>query len=232
METDSGQPTLAAMMETLRSVSDEAWGRYAFSREMLRERIPAGEIPELIGESLRCGEEYACRVMRETGRSTARDVAERLGVTVEPDTRPAGGARRILFARFTPPRTIDIMREPLARYAQLLPTLPPAESAALPDADGVYDMLLGHELFHYAEESHASEIYTRRRTIRLWKIFGFENRTTIRALSEIAAMAFARTLCRVGYSPFALDVLLFYSYDKSNARRIYDHIMERCTGPV
>ena len=218
-------PSLAEMMAALRTADDEALGESAVSRYILRDRIPAAKRREMAGASIRCGEEYARRLGEESGAATPDGVAAYYGLKVKPAGEPAGGGARLLFARFTPPDRIEILQEPLRRYRALLGRLPEAEAAGLPSAQEARDVLLGHELFHFAEDRHAAEIYTRTEKIRLWKIFGLENRTTVRALSEIAAMAFARTLCRTAYSPFALDVLLFFDYDEESARRVYQSIV-------
>lgn len=68
------------------------------------------------------------------------------------------------------------------------------------------------------------EIYTRTERVELWRK-PFSNKSTISCLSEIAAMAFAGKLLDLKVSPYMLDVLLVYSYDKNAAWGLYDEIM-------
>ena len=85
------------------------------------------------------------------------------------------------------------------------------------------EILLAHELFHAVEEQYAGEIFTRTEKIELWRK-PFSNRSVISCLSEIAAMAFARQLSGLSVSPYMLDVLLVYSYDKNTSYGLYDEI--------
>ena len=76
-------------------------------------------------------------------------------------------------------------------------------------------------------EEEEEEIYTRTETITLWKFFGYRHTSTIRALSEIAGMAFTKNLNQFPYSPFTLDILLYYNYNSSEASAIYAEVMQQ-----
>lgn len=224
-QTESVGPTLAEMMASLREVDGESWGMYVFSRDILRDRIPADKKREMIANSIRCGEEYARRVLNETGARTPDEIAAHFGLHVTSGSLPMA-EQRVLFARFTPPDEIEIMREPLEKYAAMRAGLPAEVSAGLPAESEVRNVLLGHELFHFVEERYQEEIYTRTEKIRLWKLFGFENRSTIRSLGEIAGMTFSKAINRIGYFPFLLDVLLFFGYHEESSRSIYRNIID------
>ena len=92
------------------------------------------------------------------------------------------------------------------------------------DMDELIARIVAHELFHAVEERHVKEIYTRTERVELWRK-PFSNKSTISCLSEIAAMAFAGKLLDLKVSPYMLDVLLVYSYDKNAAWGLYDEIM-------
>ncbi|MCI1956173.1 MAG: hypothetical protein LKJ21_07350 [Oscillospiraceae bacterium] len=221
---ENGRLTLAQMMTSLRSVDDECWGRYLFSRDILRDRIPPDRRDEMIAKSIRCGEEYARRILVETNARSVSGIPPFFGLRVHFSDEPAT-EKRVLFANFTPPDDITIMNQPMEKYDRLLASLPREEVSVLPAGAEIRDLLLGHELYHFTEERYRNEIYTRTEKIRLWKIFRFQNESTIRALGEIAAMAFARTLARVSYFPALLDVLLLFCYNKDYSRSIYQNIM-------
>lgn len=213
-------PTLVQMASALREVDDESWGKYLFSRDILRDRVTPEQKSEKIAKSIACGVEYAQRILSETETDSPDRIASFFGLHVaEGDVQMT--EKRVLFASFTPPDEITIMKEPLKKYGGVLAALPPEDSALLPAESEVRSILLGHELFHFVEERHKDEIYTRTEKIRLWKIFGFENNSTIRALGEIAGMAFTKMLCRIPFSPSLLDVLLLYSYNENYSREVY-----------
>ncbi len=84
-----------------------------------------------------------------------------------------------------PPDLIQIMREPIDKAVK------GGSLDGFTTREQLEDLILGHEIYHYLEEEYDG-IYTRTEKIRLWKILGFENRSTIRALSEIAGMYFQK----------------------------------------
>lgn len=219
------RPTLAQMASALREVDDKSWGTYLFSRDILRDRVMPEQKSEMIVKSVCCGKEYAQKVIHETGTDTPSRIASFFGLHVASGDVPMT-EKRVLFASFTPPDEITVMKEPLKKYGGVLASLPPEEAGLLPAESEVYSILLGHELFHFVEERHKDEIYTRTEKIRLWKILGFKNDSTIRALGEIAGMAFAKALCRAPFSPSLLDVLLLYSYNENYSREVYGSVMD------
>lgn len=212
-----GDTGLQEMMERLWRVEDTAWGMYAFSRDMLRDKVDDTRKKDMIQKAICCGYEKALNVMEQMGTSDPWEIARELGLTVEYLDK-GQIADRVLFALFTPPCQIQIMREPIDRAMEN------REIASLISREQIENLILGHEIFHYLEEEEDG-IYTRTEKIRLWKILGFENKSTIRALSEIAGMYFSRKLNRFPHSPFALDILLYYNYNSEEALKMYREVI-------
>jgi hypothetical protein len=218
------QFSLAEMIRNLLQVDDESWGLYAFSRDILKGRIPADKKIEMIKKSIDCGKEYAQRMISECGSSDVQIIAEKLSLKVSLKNVMITG-NRILFAYYTPPNEIEIMTEPVDKAVQLI-----LEDESIPieyfKKDSIINIILGYEIFHYIEDQFEKEIYTRTEKILLWNLLGFKNYSTIRALGEIGAMAFTKELNKLKYSPFILDILLYYGYDSSSAERIYRDVLE------
>ena len=75
------------------------------------------------------------------------------------------------------------------------------------------------------EETYQREIYTQTEKIRLWSLGPLHNDSRIIALSEIAAMAFARELTGLPYAPYVMDVFLVYGYSPEEASGLYEEMM-------
>jgi len=218
------QFSLVEMIQNLLQVGDESWGLYAFSRDILKERIPADKKIEMIKKAIACGREYAQRMICEFGSSDVQTIAEKLKLKVSlQDVRITG--KRILFACYTPPNEIEIMTEPVDKAVHLI-LKDESMLIAYFKKGSIINIILGHEIFHYIEDQFEREIYTRTEKILLWNLLGFKNCSTIRALSEIGAMAFTKELNGLQYSPFILDILLYYGYDSSSAEKIYHDVLE------
>lgn len=216
------------MIQELLQVDDESWGMYAFSRDFLRERVPEDKKLEMIKKSISCGREYARRMILEWGCQDIQTLAENLKLKIVPqDTMITG--KRILFACYTPPNEIDIMMEPVHKAVQLIMKEESIDVELFPK-HSIIDTILGHEIFHYLEDQYEQEIYTRTEKILLWNFLGFKNFSTVRTLSEIGAMAFTKELNKLTYSPFILDVLLYYDYDSTSAEIIYRDVLGKNSG--
>lgn len=211
------QITLESMMETLMQVDDNSWGMYAFSRDILRDKVDTATKKEMIAQAIRCGYEKADEVISRFGTGNPEQIAEELGLHVE-YINQGQVADRVLFALFTPPDKIQIMGEPIQKATEN------QSIANLISEEQMKNLILGHELFHFLEEEDET-IYTRTEKIALWKLFGYTNNSTIRALSEIAGMYFTKRLNALQWSPFALDVILYYNYNMNEARKIYDDVI-------
>ena len=222
------QSRLGDMIHNLLQVEDETWGLYAFSRELLKERILPDKKTEMITKAMACGTAYAQRVIHEYGCTDIRTIAEKLKLQIEFPAAVITG-ERILFACYTPPNKIEIIKEPVIQAARLISEQAPI-LVELFRQDGIIDTILGHEIFHFVEDQFEQEIYTRTEKILLWNLMGFKNYSTIRALSEIGAMAFTRELNGLKYSPFILDILLYFGYDSSGAEKIYRDVLGMSSG--
>ena len=225
MSDAKGPLSLQEMLTALKNVDGDAWGRYALSRDPLQGRIPEDAKSEMIHRSIDCGNKYAALILKQFGSVSPQKAAEQLNL----DVQLCDGTmseKRLLFAQFTPPNRIELMRGPLEKYRLVLENTAQNERGYLPEIETVRDILLGHEIFHYLEERDQATIYTRTEKIRLWHFLCFKNDSTIEALSEIAGMAFTKKLNNLVYSPFLLDVLLFFGYNSNKARDIFYHIKD------
>ena len=208
---------LREMAEGLAQVNDLSWGMYAFSRDILRDKISEAEKKRMIELAICCGYEMADKVMSSLGTWDPWELAEKLKLKVEYADR-GQIADRVLFALFTPPDQIQIMKEPIELAAE----------SGLPEGlltmDQIKSLILGHEIFHYLEEEEEG-IYTRREKVVLWRLLGYKSESTARALSEIAGMYFSKKINGFLYSPFALDILLYYNYNSNEALKMYREVL-------
>jgi len=223
-----GQIRLEDMINNLLELDDETWGLYAFSRELLKQRILPDKKTEMITKAMACGKAYAQRIIHEYGCTDISTIADKLNLKIElQDTLITG--KRVLFACYTPPDKIEIMEEPVSQAVRLISQEAPIFIELFPQ-DDIIETVLGHEIFHFVEEQFEQEIYTRTEKILLWNLMGIKNYSTIRTLSEIGAMAFTKELNGLKYSPFILDILLYSGYDYSGAEKIYREVLGMCSG--
>lgn len=209
---------LDRMAETLSGLTQEQWGRYAFSREPLEGKFTAQQKKDYTEKANACGREWAEKIIGRYGTRDPWALAREMGLRVNTPATPVGGGQ-VIFAQFVQPDEITIFADCVDKAAALC-----RESGCLLlEREKLQSTLLAHELFHAVEERHPDEIYTRTEKVELWRKL-FSNRSSIACLSEIAAMSFAQTLMELSCSPYTLDVLLVYAYDKNTAWGLYDEI--------
>ncbi|MDD3361451.1 MAG: hypothetical protein PHW34_07260 [Hespellia sp.] len=209
---------IVQMVQTLCSIEEQVWGMYAFEREPLEGKISLGQKKQYIKAANECGRSWAKKVMKEYETAQPETIAKKMGIAVKKTARPIGG-EIVLFAQFVRPNEITIFTDCIHK-ANLLEK---ECDCKILQEDILEKILLSHELFHAVEEKHQKEIYTHTEKIELWKK-PFSNRSKIVCLSEIAAMAFAAEIMRLQVSPYMLDILLTYSYDKNAAYGLYEEI--------
>jgi len=146
-----------------------------------------------------------------------------MGLKVEYPTFPEN-ADRVLFAEFREPGNIKIYMDAVKKADKF--TERPEVREVLTEQLDIKSLLLAHELFHFVEEKYKKEIFTKQEKIRLWSLGPLHNDSTIIALSEVAAMAFAQAITGIPYSPYVMDVFLVYGYSPEEASGLYEEIME------
>ena len=86
-------------------------------------------------------------------------------------------------------------------------------------------LIIGHELFHHIEAS-VKGIYTQNEKIVLWRLPFYTHQSTIRALSEIAAMSFSKEMNQSRFSPYVLEAVLLWPYNETRSQGILEEIKE------
>lgn len=209
---------LEQIAHDLKGLSDETWGRYAFSRDLLKEKIDEKTMLELIHGSIQAGKEAAKKIQIQYPNFAVPEVVAAHGVRVEKmKAEDERIGNRIMFALYTPPDLVQLASAPIEKLGAFdLPWLA---------KETVENLMLGHELFHHIE-THDPEIFTQKTKITLWKVLFYSYRTNVRATSEIAAMVFTKILNDLDYSPFMLDILLFYAYEPETATTMYYEVLD------
>lgn len=213
---------LETMLKDLTEIEAADWFKYVFSREPLNGKFNDGQRRQWMERSLECGREYAGKIREKYGTSDPKELAKAMGMNVSYPDFPEK-TDRVLFAEYRMPNTIRIYMDAVKKAGRFLAK--PEVRNVLTEQLNVADLLLAHELFHHVEETYQKEIYTQTEKIRLWSLGPLHNDSRIIALSEIAAMAFARELTGLPYAPYVMDVFLVYGYSPEEASGLYEEMM-------
>lgn len=213
--------SIKEMISQLVKLDALQWGGYAFYHEPLERKFTEEQKRDYILRANACGKETAERLREKYPESSVMEMTKAEKFRAELPKMPTGGGH-VLFASYVEPDEMTVYldcvekAEALAERENLWELLPGLN---------LTDVLLAHELFHGIEYRNRKEIYTQTEKIELWRK-PFSNRSRILCLSEMAAMAFAKELTGLPFSPYVLDVLLMYSYNEEAACALYEEILE------
>ncbi|ROR28258.1 hypothetical protein EDD66_105199 [Mobilisporobacter senegalensis] len=206
--------------EKLMLLDDIEWGNYAFSRDPLNRKIDSDLRTHMIKNANFCGIEQARKLKNQYGPATVKEYAKKLDLKIKYEDSD-GADNYIVFAKFNYPDKVTIYQGNIEKVTNLLEEKDMNEMMEHVDIES---MLLAHEMFHYMEEQD-EKIYTRTETIELWKIGPLRNKSKLMAIGEIAAMAFARELLGISYSPYVFDAIMLYPHDGGKTQKLVDEIL-------
>jgi hypothetical protein len=208
------------MIKELRKIDDISWGLYAFRRDPLDKKISDEDKVSIINEAIDCGCMEAKMLREKYGEIDCSSYAEKLNIDIlEVEAHDDGSY--ILFAKFNDPNKVSVYMESVRKAEALVQS---NDLKNLICRVNIKDVLIAHEMFHFIE-SQKNDIYTRNKKIQLWKIGPIKYKSGLVVLGEIAAMAFAKELLQLDYSPHLFDVLLLYAHNESQAKEIYNEIV-------
>ncbi|WP_165004502.1 MULTISPECIES: hypothetical protein [unclassified Enterococcus] len=218
MQEISSKHRLEDLLLELRKVPEEIWGLYQFRRDLLGKKISVPQQKRFIKQAIACGVGTAKKIQKQYPLMPVSKICEQMEIPIcQVASEKLAG--RITFATYDETEGIRVMAEPLEKLKQLTGTV---TSVSLDQAP---DLILGHELFHHIETVD-KEIYTRTTTIDLWRFLFYTHRSSIRALSEIAAMSFSKELNRSEFSPYLLDAALLWLYSQERSSSILSEVRE------
>ncbi len=203
----------------LLKLNDFEWGLYAFSRDPLEGKLSKEEKKELIDEANKCGAEQAKKLKAQFGEIRVSEYAKQLRLQVVHEDSD-GSDNYIVFAKFNYPNKVTIYSGNVNKVDKMIED---NDMGEILDHVDVEEMLLAHEMYHYFEEDD-KEIYTKAKKIVLWKLGPIHYKSRLAALSEIAAMSFARELLDLNYNPYVFDAIMLFPHDAKKTKELIDEI--------
>ncbi|OCA85932.1 hypothetical protein A8F94_13875 [Bacillus sp. FJAT-27225] len=203
----------------LTTISDQEWGQYAFSRDPLNRKVPDFKKQELIEKAIECGKQQAVQVRQKYPVHSVKEIAAWMNTKIS-FKESYGTENFIMFACYNSPNSITLFKDNLELVNKFIPE---HHLGSMLDQVDVEELLIAHELFHFIEE-HEDDIFTKSTKIILWKLGKFQYKSQLTALSEIAAMQFAKDLLAVHFNPFVFDVLMLFPHNEGKANQLFKEI--------
>lgn len=206
-------------IEFLLNIDDEEWGQYSFSRDPLKKKVNDKLKEEMIKKANECGKKFAINLKNKYSNLSVQEIAKEMDLEIiEEEANTAHDY--VMFACYNSPNKITLFKNNTILFKKFVSEYEIGEKLSYVDIKSV---LIAHEMFHYIEEIE-KDIYTKTAKIVLWKIGGYEYKSKLVALGEIAAMAFAKEILLLSYNPYVFDVLMLYPHNKDLANKLFDEV--------
>lgn len=202
-------------------IDDYVWGQYAFSRDPIRRKISNDRKEELIKKAISCGHEEAMKIKAAYGKQAISEYCKNAGIQVILK-ESEGSDGYIVFAQYNSPNKITVYQKNIEHVNAWIKD---NHLLSLLERIDVKQLLIAHEMFHHLEYTQA-DIITQSEKIELWRFGPFKHESKMIAVSEIAAMSFARTLMNISYNPYVFDVVMLYPHDDEKVQTLVADIME------
>lgn len=211
---------LEEMVRTLMELPDCVWDSYAFGREPLNGRLTKESRKQFAELAHQTGCMQARKTKEAYPHVTVEGLIRKLNIELDIKKSQDDG-NYIMFACYTEPNHILVYQKPIQKTVELFRQ---KGCQNLISGKQIQEILLAHELFHWYEYQ-IKELATNQKVLSLWKIGPLENKSRLVSLGEIAAMAFAKELLGLSYSPYVLDILLLLTVNLGLARDLYHTIL-------
>ncbi len=202
-------------LEKLINIDDFTYGEYTFLFENLCDKISKEKKEEYIKKSIECGNSNANKYLN----SSIYDLLKANNIEVYEEINE--GEYRNLFGLFHYPNKITIFTTNIYRVFKKL-----NQNGIEITEEKIKEVVLAHEFFHYLENKDSKNFYTKCEKITTFKLFKLELKSRINALSEIAAMNFAKTFTNLGFSTYVFDYYLLETIDKDKSKSMFDTLCD------
>jgi hypothetical protein len=209
------------MVSKLTCIKDEAWDSYGMQREPLLRKIDKEKHLELAALAHSTGKELARKLKAEYGSMTPSEIARKLGIKINRMELSDEGCYNT-FACYQKPDRIDVYMKTIEAAEDVLVEFNGMEML---QNVSIEELLIAHELFHYYENTREA-FPTKQKLIVLWELGKFKYKACPVSIGEMAAMAFARELLGLSYSPYVFDVILSYPQNREMAEELYNFIVK------
>lgn len=208
------------LLDQTMSLPQEAFQWHMLSNDPLYERYSDEQRREIIALAAGVGQKYADEVLALGG--DLDDVLGHYDIAYDEQSKPLS-ADRVVFAQYVEPNAVTVFTDTLDKYQRYSECQDNEHDMS---RDAVREVLIAHELFHYLEHRDERSIVTKNYKTTTHRAGPLRLRSRVAAMSEIAAMSFAKGWLGLDYSPNVYDVLLVRLYEPDAATMILDNIRE------
>ncbi|MEM2642840.1 MAG: hypothetical protein QXO34_01705 [Candidatus Bathyarchaeia archaeon] len=202
------------LKKALESVDDFTAAYLELTRDFFFDRIPVDLQRKLVETAVSVGREIVGKIVEETGTTNSWCIAEYLGLEISMVSQENVVGNLLIRSEYIPPKTIRIYKRSIEQLKEAISRFGLEE---LFPNEAILDLHVAHEIFHHLEKTRIG-VLSERYSIERFRFGPLCFKIRVRAISEIAAHTFARTLTSVKVPPSILDYIATGNIDNLLAK--------------
>lgn len=191
------------VIKEILEVPDGKWWESIFRRDPMYDRLDNFQKAHFTDYGLKCGLDYAIHIKDRYQDKQLSEIVEILGIDIQ-HKMTYGIDGLLVFAQFSSPKTITLFMRNLELFNDYIKKIQVSDSLLSLNPE---ELLIAHELFHFFEENDPKLKQTDVR-FQSFKLGPIKLTSKLIAVSEIAAMNFAKEITNSVVNPCVLDILL------------------------
>lgn len=191
------------VIKEILEVPDGKWWESIFRRDPMYDRLDNFQKAHFTDYGLKCGLDYAIHIKDRYQDKQLSEIVEILGIDIQ-HKMTYGIDGLLVFAQFSSPKTITLFMRNLELFNDYIKKIQVSDILLSLNPE---ELLIAHELFHFFEENDPKLKQTDVR-FQSFKLGPIELTSKLIAVSEIAAMNFAKEITNSVVNPCVLDILL------------------------
>lgn len=200
----SSSNSIENLKKALESVDDFTAGYLELMRDYFFHKIPVDLQIKIVETAIKIGRETAAKIVEETKTVNPWYIAECLGLNVSLVCQENVVGNLLIHSEYVYPKTIKIYKQGIEQLKKVIANFRLEEF--FPN-EAILNLHVAHEIFHHLEKTRIG-VLSEQYSIERFRLGPLCLKIRVRAISEVAAHTFAKTLTGVKVPPSVLDYIV------------------------
>lgn len=202
------------LKKILENIDDFTAGYLELTRDFFFYKIPVNLHRKIVETATSIGRETVGKIVEETRVTNPWRIAECLGLEISIVSQENVIGNLLIRSEYIHPKTIRIFKQSIEQLKEVISRF---ELEELFPNESIFDLHVAHEIFHCLEKTRIG-VLSEQYSVERFRFGPLCFKIRVRAISEIAAHTFARTLTSVKVPPSVLDYIITNGVDNLLAK--------------
>lgn len=199
--------TIIDLLTVIQNLSERTLAFLMLQEDRLFRNIPIRQIKDILDDSLMIGVKLAQQIRLTFPLDSPVNLAAKWRVEIKEEKKHEIPTMYFCSEYLAKPPTVIVYQEAIVMIKKTLLV----SDVSFINGDDLFEVYVAHELFHHLEvgSKEIAQSYAKAALIKVGKL---AITAKLNSCSEIAAMAFAKTLLGLSYYPKLLDLIILFNH--------------------